>query len=549
MGLLDPQAFFSYSPFMVVKRAPEVPPTVRALDPAFEIMGRRRHWGLFLGPITFLVILAAPIPGLEGPAQAVLAVGALMAVWWLTEALPLAATALLPLVLFPLLRVAGTSDTAPSYMNRNILLFMGGFFLAMAMQRWRLHRRIALFIVSKVGTGGRRLVLGFMIATAFLSMWISDTATAMMMLPIVLAVIIQISPDEPEQKDVSADEVTGRDDEADATASALLLGMAYAALIGGVATLVGTPPNIVFAGAVSSLYPDAPPISFFQWMMVGLPLTIVFLPLAWLYLTRIAFKVPKEPISTAGMDALREQHQQLGPLSRGELGVGIIFLLTALGWVWRADLNFGIIAIPGWSTLLGLEGVNDATVAIAASILLFTIPTDMKKGHFLLDWQWAVRIPWGILLLFGGGIALAGGIADTGLAGWIGERLQVLGRVPIILMVFMVCVLITFLTEITSNTATATVFMPIMGATAVALNANPLLLMIPAALSASCAFMLPVATPANAIVFGSGRITLPQMAKAGFGLNWMGAILIPTVIYLLAIPVFKIMLGGLPSWV
>ncbi len=527
---------------MAIKRAPEIPPTLSLPGIRSDTLDTRRRLGLVIGPAVFLLILVAPIPSLATPAQAVLAVAALMAIWWLSEALPLAATALLPLVLFPILSVKSTAATAPSYMNRNILLFMGGFFIAMAMQRWNLHRRIALFIVNRVGTGGRRLVLGFMIATAALSMWISDTATAMMMLPIVLAVILEISPpgrreDESVEVETSAadtesdPEPSVSAEEADATASALLLGIAYAALIGGIATLVGTPPNIVLAGTFSTLYPDAPPIGFFQWMMVGLPLTIVFLPTAWFY------------------EALDRQRRELGPLSRGELGTGIIFVLTAIGWVWRADLNLGFMTISGWSTLLGLEGVSDATVAIGAALLLFAIPTDLKKGHFLLDWQWAVRIPWGVLILFGGGIALAGGFADTGLASWVGERLQVLGKIPVLLMVLLVCVLMTFLTEITSNTATATVFMPVMGATAVALQADPLLLMIPATMSASCAFMLPVATPANAIVFGSGRITLPEMARAGFAMNWIGAILIPLVAYLIAVPVFRILLGGLPSWV
>jgi len=540
-----------YDRFMVIRRAPEIPPALSLPGIRSDTLGTRRRLGLVIGPVVFLLILVAPIPTLATPAQAVLAVASLMAIWWLSEALPLAATALLPLVLFPILGVKSTAVTAPAYMNRNILLFMGGFFIAMAMQRWNLHRRIALFIVSRVGTGGRRLVLGFMIATAALSMWISDTATAMMMLPIVLAVILEIAPSRYRNDEGfgSGEPPQTATDDAEATASALLLGIAYAALIGGIATLVGTPPNIVLAGTFSTLYPDAPPIGFFQWMMVGLPLTIVFLPAAWFYLTRVAFKVPARAISEAGEEALIRQRRELGLLSRGELGTGIIFLLTAIGWVWRADLNLGFMTISGWSTILGLEGVSDATVAIGAALLLFSIPTDLKRGHFLLDWQWAVRIPWGVLILFGGGIALAGGFADTGLAVWIGERLQVLGKIPVPLMVLMVCVLMTFLTEITSNTATATVFMPVMGATAVALNADPLLLMIPATMSASCAFMLPVATPANAIVFGSGRITLPEMARAGFAMNWIGAILIPLVAYLIAVPVFRILLGGLPSWV
>ncbi|MFO7768429.1 MAG: SLC13 family permease [bacterium] len=503
-------------------------------------LGRRQRWGLPAGPAAFLLVLVLPIESLPDPAQGVLATGVIMAVWWLTEALPLAATALLPLVLFPILGVQSTAETAPAYMDRNIILFMGGFFLAMAMQRWRLHRRIALAIVAAVGSGGRRLVLGFMAATAFLSMWISNTATAMMMLPIVMAIILELVP---AGRDPGESTVEGHP-----LAAALLLGVAYAASIGGVATLVGTPPNIVFAGALGSLYPEAPPIGFFQWMMVGLPLSMVFLGIAWLYLTRIAYRVPAGPISQAGRDALRQQRRGLGPWSRGEAAVGVVFLLTALGWIWRADLQLGVVTIPGWTTLLGLTGVDDATVAIGASIFLFAIPTDLEEGWFLLDWHWARRIPWGVLLLFGGGIALAGGFSGSGLAAWVGERLQVLGRVPIPVMVFLVCVLMTFLTEVTSNTATATVFMPVMAATAVALTTDPLLLMVPAALSASCAFMLPVATPPNAIVFGSGRISLPEMARAGFALNWVGTVLIPIFVYLLAVPVFGLVLSGLPGW-
>jgi sodium-dependent dicarboxylate transporter 2/3/5 len=530
---------------MIVPRTPEPLPALAAPDPAIEVMGPRRRFGLVTGPLLFALILVMPIAGLDRAAQGVLAVGCLMAVWWLTEALPLAATSLLPIPLFPLLGIKSTAATTPAYMDRNIVLFMGGFFIAMAMQRWRLHRRIALWIVSAVGTGGRRLVLGFMVATAFLSMWISNTATAMMMLPIALAVILEVAPDlhepHPEKGLRSVAE--------DPTAAALLLGVAYAASIGGIATLVGTPPNIVFATALTTLYPGAPPIGFFQWMMVGLPLSALFLFLGWLYLTRIAWKVPREPVGEGSVESLRQQRLALGPLSRGELGVAVIFLLTAVAWVWRADLEFGIVTIPGWTSLLHLEGVDDATVAVAAAILLFAIPTSLKEGHFLLDWHWARRIPWGVLLLFGGGIALAGGFAETGLAAWVGSRLQVLGQVPILVMVILVCTLITFLTEVTSNTATATVFMPVMAATAVALGQNPLLIMIPAAISASCAFMLPVATPPNAIIFGSGRITLPEMASTGFAMNWLGVVLITFLVYLIAIPVFGIVLGALPPWV
>lgn len=513
-------------------RRPLSPPSPRT---SLEPWDLRRKIGLVAGPALFALLWAIPISSLQETPHRALAVAVWMAVWWLTEAIPLAATALLPLALFPFLGVLTMAETGPSYMDNNIILFFGGMLLAMSMRRWGLDRRIALRIVLWTGTGPRRLVLGFMCATAFLSMWISNTATTMMMLPIALAVI--------ERREKRAE-----DDEDPAWGVPLLLGVAYGASIGGMATLVGTPTNLVFAAALTRLYPEAPAIDFPQWMMVGLPLVVVLLPLAWLYLTRVAFPLPAADEGDEGRSVLEAKIRQLGPMSYGEAGVACVFSLTALAWIFCTDLRLGFVEIPGWKTLLGLPGANDSTVAVLSAVLLFSIPASLRHGDFLLDWGWARRIPWRVILLFGGGIALARGVADSGLAAWIGSRLQIIEGIPIWVMVAAVCVLMTLLTEITSNTATATVFMPVMAATATALRVDPMLLMIPAALSASCAFMLPVATPPNAIVFGSGKIRMSQMARAGFALNWIGALLIPLLMYLIAVPVLGLETAGLPFW-
>jgi sodium-dependent dicarboxylate transporter 2/3/5 len=503
----------------------------------------RQKIGLFGGLPIFLLLLLFPISTtLEPVAQKTLAIAVLMAWWWITEALPIPATSLIPIVAFPLLQIMQGKQVVLSYADSNIFLFMGGFFLAMAMQKWELHRRIALNIIRLIGLSPRKIILGFMIATAFLSMWISNTASTMMMYPIALAIILQMTTiDGKDNRDLDA-----------TTASfqiALMLGIAYAASIGGIGTKIGTPPNIVFAAAVRSIFPGAPEIGFLQWMMVGFPLVVVFIPVSWLFLTRVALPIRIRSLP-GSREMIDEQIAKLGPITKGERYVLIIFILTALAWIFLKNIDLGWLIIPGWSNLLGIQKhVNDATVAIAAALVLFVIPVDLKEGKFLLDWDWAIKIPWGILLLFGGGIALAAGFKSTGLAGWIGQNLGLFSRVPLIVMIMITCFLLTFLTEVTSNTATSTIFMPILAATAMAMGMHPFLLMIPATISASCAFMLPVATPPNAIVFGSGCVTIPQMAKVGFGLNVIGIIIVTTITYLVAIPAFGIVLGTLPNWI
>jgi len=503
----------------------------------------RQKIGLFGGIPIFLVLLFFPISNtLEPIAQKTLAVAMLMALWWITEALPIPATSLIPIVAFPLLKIMDGKQVVLSYGDSNIFLFMGGFFLAMGMQKWELHRRIALHIIRFIGLGPRKIILGFMIATAFLSMWISNTASTMMMYPIGLAIILQMNT-------VSNNENQNLKLNTPSFQTALMLGIAYAASIGGIGTKIGTPPNIVFAAAVKSIFPDAPEIGFLQWMMVGFPLVIMFVPVTWIFLTRVALPIRIKSLP-GSRELIDQQLEKLGPMQKGERWLLTIFVFTALAWIFRKNIDLGIFIIPGWSNLLGMEAyVNDATVAIAAALLLFVIPVNLKEGKFLLDWEWAIKIPWGILLLFGGGIALAAGFKSTGLAAWIGQNLGLFSQVPLIVMIMITCFMLTFLTEVTSNTATSTIFMPILAATALAMGTHPFLLMVPATISASCAFMLPVATPPNAIVFGSGCVTIPQMAKVGVGLNLIGILIVTTITYLVAIPAFGIVLGTLPNWI
>jgi sodium-dependent dicarboxylate transporter 2/3/5 len=444
-------------------------------------------------------------------AWSVAAVATLMATWWITEAIPIAATALLPIVLFPLLGVMSTSSTTTAYANHLIYLFMGGFLIAMAMQKWNLHRRIALNIIQRIGVSPSRIILGFMVATAFLSMWVSNTATAMMMLPIALAVVSQLTTNKPATTDESNNIPT--------FATALMLGIAYAASIGGVATLIGTPPNAILAGVVENLYQQR--ISFATWMGFGVPLSLFMLASAWLYLTRLAYPVGKQSLANVN-ELIDRELAELGPMSRQELSVTFIFTAVALSWIMR-----GLFDIPGFS------GVTDASIAMAGALLLFVIPADFSKREFLLDWATAVRLPWDILILFGGGFALAQGFSDSGLTQWIVMQLSVLQGMHMVVLVLVVTLVVIFLTEVTSNTATATLFLPVMGALAEAVDIEPLSLMVPAAVAASYAFMLPVATPPNAIVFSSRYITIPQMARAGLWMNLLASLLITAFVMLL----------------
>jgi len=470
--------------------------------------------GLLAGSSVFVLALLLPPPaGLSEAGWRTAAVAVLMATWWMTEAIPIEATAMLPLALFPTLGVLDAPAASEPYANELIFLFMGGFFLAVTMEKWGLHKRIALKIMSLVGTSPNRLVLGFMLATAFLSMWISNTATAAMMLPIGIAVGEMFRPQDHEGPYEFG--------------IALMLGVAYAASIGGVSTLIGTPPNAVLAGAASEILDVQ--IGFVQWMGVGLPITLVMLPLTWLVLTR--FLYPPGELSGDAGDIIEGERRALGSMSRGEKMTAAVFALTALAWVLRSEKSFGAVTIPGLQTLS--PALRDSTIAMAAAIVLFVLPVNWRKGEFVLDWATARRIPWGVLVLFGGGLSLARAMEQSGLAAWIGGAVGSLQAVPAIAIVVVVATLVVFLTELTSNVATTSMAMPVMAGAAVGLDLDPLLLMTTAALSASMAFMLPVATPPNAIVFGSGYLTVPQMSRAGVVLNVCAIVVISTLASLL----------------
>lgn len=470
--------------------------------------------------LVFTIILITPAPdGMSGPAHRTAAVAILMAIWWIMEALPIAATSLLPLVLFPILGICSASQTATPYANHLIFLFMGGFLIALAMQRWGLHRRIALNIVNLIGTKPSRIILGFMIASAFLSMWISNTATTVMMVPIGMSVIQSLQKDEPSKKGSRNFGI------------ALMLGLAYSASIGGIGTLIGTPPNLVLANTLEKLYGQT--LGFVEWLKVGLPIVIIMLPIAWLWLTKVLYPIRNIDISTE-RKIISQQLSDLGKISKAEIITLIVFVFTAFCWIFRETKDLGGIVIPGLDKLL--PGLEDSTIAMFGALLLFILPVDLRENKFVLDWDHARKLPWGILLLFGGGLSLAEGFKVSGLAEWLGLQVEFFAHTPEIILVIVVITLIIFLTEMTSNTATTAMVLPILGSVAVGLGKSPMVLLAPAAIAASCAFMLPVATPPNAIVFGSGYVSIPQMSKAGFGLNLIGIVVLTLLSYLIIIP-------------
>ncbi|MEM7603056.1 MAG: SLC13 family permease [Verrucomicrobiota bacterium] len=501
--------------------------------------------GFWLGIVAFSLMWLFGNVDPENPLVGKMAaIALLMAIWWITDAIPLAATSLIPLVMFPLLGIMKGRDIAPVYVNYIIFLFIGGFLIALAMERWNLHRRIALTIVSIVGSEPSRLVLGFMIATAFLSMWISNTATAIMMLAIGLAVI--------KQAEISF----GKEDTANLSV-ALLLGIAYGASIGGIATLVGTPPNLALVRLFELSFPEATAggfqFSFGQWMLFGVPLSLAMLVFTWLILTRVAFRSPKH--LTLDAEILKKERESLGRISYEEIVVGVVFCLTAALWIFRKDLRIGDFMIPGWSAALPCgDLIDDGTIAITMALTLFLIPArreDEQTGSHggILDSEVFRKIPWHIILLFGGGFALAKGFQVSGLSEWVGSYFTHLEGAPNWLLVGAIAGGITFLTELTSNTATTEMILPLLASVSTAAKIHPLILMIPAAVAASCAFMMPVATPPNAIVFASGKIRIAQMVKAGILINLIGIVMVTLVFLLLGPAVFDIDPETLPDWV
>lgn len=497
---------------------------------------RRQAIGLFTGLALFFLLLFLPAPdGMDIKAWRTTAATVLIGVWWISEAVHPSVTALVPLAIFPFLRILTPQEVSAAYADHVIFLFMGGFLIAMAMEKWNLHTRLALQILSRVGASPRAVSFGMMATTAFISMWVSNTATTMIMLPIVTAIL-------------SHADAQGYDTK-NGFGTALMLMIAYGASIGGVGTPVGTPPNVIFVGAFAKLFPAAPPVSFSQWMLFGVPTVVVLILVTWAYLTFVMF-----PFSTAGWQTdrsfLHNRLRDLGPMSLQEKRVLLISATTALLWVFREDLPLGSLTVPGWTRLLPSPiNIQDSTVAMLMALLLFFIPADRKAGTFLLDWSTAERLPWGVLILLGGGLALAAGVEKSGLASWLGSRLSLVGALSVFNGIFLVTLLTAWITEFASNTATVTLLLPVLAATAQAMQIDPLLLMVPATFAASvCNFMLPSATGPNAIVFATGHVTIPQMVKAGIGLDLIGAAVLAILIYLLGLPVFGVSLGSFPSW-
>ncbi len=461
---------------------------------------------LSAGPLLFIILQLIGKPA-SMPAAAfdVLCVTLWMALWWVTEVVPIAVTALLPIILFPLTGAVDIGTTTASYGHKYVFLYLGGFILAVAIEKWNLHRRIALSIIHIIGTHVKSIILGFMISTAFLSMWISNTATTVMMLPIGTAIIAQLR-DNPET-DQNENRIFGK---------ALMLSIAYSASIGGIATLIGTPPNLVFAGIVQQLYGIE--ISFLKWIMLGLPISILLLFICWKYLTSQAFHFKQKQFPGGRME-IKRLLKELGKITTPEKRVLIVFALTAFCWISRSFLLQPYFPF-----------IDDTIIAIAAAIVLFVVPAG-EAGQKLITWEEAVKIPWGIIILFGGGMALATGFSDSGLAAWIGQQLTSLENLPLFILVIVLIAAVNFLTEVTSNLATTAMLLPILAPMAIAMGLHPYYLLVGATLAASCAFMLPVATPPNAVVFGSGYLHIPDMIKSGFWMNIISIIIVSLVVY------------------
>lgn len=516
---------------------------------------RTRHVIGLVGGIVGGLIVYAIMPGdIDVWPRVTAGVAVLMAVWWMTEALPIPATALLPLVLFPLLVPADETEdgvgvtvdsVGANYGNNIIFLFMGGFMLALAMQRWNLHRRVALLTLRAMGAKPANLIAGFMISTGFITMWVSNTATAVMMLPIGISVLALVSAvvseQDPHGQGLEGDAIAGEGESGSERpqqavrsnfGTALMLGIAYASSIGSLGTLIGTPPNALLAAHMSATHDVT--IGFGQWMLVGVPVSIVMLLVTWVLLTKVLFRPEIEEIP-GGSDLIRAELDKLGPMSRGEGRVLLIFVLAAVSW----------IAVPLASDyLLGLDEpfLSDAGIAMIVAVLLFMLPGGAERGVRLLDWPSAVQLPWGVLLLFGGGLALSAQFSDSGLSEWLGSQVEGLAGVPVWLLVLVACSGILLLTEMTSNTATAATFLPVASGVAAGTGVDPLMIAAPVALAASCAFMLPVGTPPNAIAYGSGYVTIGQMVRGGVWLNLIGVVVVTLASMTLLVWAFGIQL-------
>jgi sodium-dependent dicarboxylate transporter 2/3/5 len=495
----------------------------------------RKFIGFFLGIAAFLFIfLFLDLEPGKPEVTATMAVAALMAIWWISETIPLAVTALVPLVLFPALGVLDGKAVSETYINHIIFIFIGGFIMALAMEKWNLHRRIALRLLVLIGVSPGRILLGFMAATAFLSMWISNTATAMMMIPIVLSVVSSLE-ESLQLKSISR------------YATGLFLAIAYSASIGGMSTLVGSPTNLVCPRILTLLFPGAPEISFTGWMIFALPASVLMLVMVWLVIYFL-FR-PSQRWERVDREHFRKAYAELGRTSHEERIVFILFLCLALLWITRGGITINRHVIPGWADLFRVpDYINDGTVAMFISIILFIVPARTKKGERIMDWRTARNLPWNIVLLFGGGFALALGFQSSGLAVWFGEQLLWTRGIHPALILTAVVALMSFLTELTSNVASTQMLLPVWASLAIGSGNNPLFLMIPATLASSLAFMLPTATPPNAIIFGTNRIRIATMVRTGFLLNMIGVAVVVLITWLLGNRAFGIEPGIIPGW-
>ena len=482
----------------------------------------KKKIGLILGPLAFFVFLIfGQFEGLSNSSQSVLASTLWIAIWWVTEAIPIAATALLPIILFPLSQGMELPTTTESYGHKYVFLYLGGFLIAIGIEKWNLHKRIAINIISFIGTDVRKVILGFMIATAFLSMWISNTATSVMMLPIGVAIIKQLK-----------DNPASLENENTIFGKALMLGIAYSASIGGIATLIGTPPNLVMAGVISEIYNYE--ITFFKWFIFGFPISIILLFFCWYYITRVAYVFNQREFP-GGRSEVNRLKNDLGPISYEEKIIAIIFALAGFCWITRSFLLQSILPV-----------LDDTIIAISFGLILFVIPSKAKTNT-LLNWKDTIQLPWGVIILFGGGMAIAKAFEISGLAIWLGELMTTLNALPFFILIIFLIAAVNFLTEITSNLATTAMILPVLASLAFEIGVHPFGIMIGAAVAASCAFMLPVATPPNAIVFGSGYLKIPDMVSRGIVLNIFSIILIAVMVYFILPLLWDINLNNFPD--
>lgn len=475
------------------------------------------RYGILFSLLVFILFLKLVDFGEENQsAKIVAATSILMSILWITESIPLFVTSLFPLIIFPLTSVLSSKDISQAYMNSTIFLFLGGFIIAIAMEKWNLHKRIALNIILRIGKSPALLILGFMISAAFISMWISNTASAVMLLPIGISIIIKLEDEFGIEKTRNF-------------SKAIMLSIAYSCSIGGIATLIGTPPNLVFARIYKLTFPNNQQIYFGDWIKFALPISVVMLLLVWFLIVKYLFRIEKELVIEK--NTILNELKKLGRFSFEEKIVSFIFITTSLLWIFRGDFDLGIFKIYGWSNLFAQKDfIDDGTIAIFMAILLFILPT--KSGENILDYNSIKKIPWDIILLFGGGFALADGFVNSGLSKLIGYQFISLKGTNVIFLILAVSFTLTFLTELTSNTATAQITLPILASLSIQLQINPLLIMLPATLSSSFAFMLPVATPPNAIVFSSNRLKIYDMAKTGLVINFLGIFVVSIFVYL-----------------